>query len=204
MAKRRIRFELGEIKIAGLKLEIDDELDAATTAFRAAQQLVAGAIQPAFAQALVNGDAKVINGNTGAPEGEPAKLSPSRKAPVRRNRIASSSDPAKVPAFTHDPDKYGNPATTWKVAQKAIWTLWAIQESGGVQEMTATQIADTFNKYFREFRVISPSNVSRDLGSERKKNPPTVGSNPDSGTWYLLEAGKTAAKALAHPTPASE
>jgi hypothetical protein len=203
MSKRRIRFELGEIKIAGLKLEIDDELDAATTAFRAVQQLIAGAIQPAFAQALVSGDTKVINGNTGAPEGEAAKLPPAKKASPRRSRLASSGDPAKIPVFTHDPEKYGNPATTWKVAQKAIWTLWAIQESGGAKEMTTTQIADTFNKYFREFRVISSSNVSRDLGSERKKNPPTVGSNPDSSTWYLLEAGKTAAKALAHPAPTS-
>ena len=203
MAKRRIRFELGEIKISGLKIEIDDELDAATAAFSAAQHLVAGAIQPAFAQAIVKSQqpGKMIEGSTIPTDGEgqrtPAPRN-NRSGPTRR-KISSGGDKAVLP-YTHDPDKYGNPSMEWNTAQKALWTLWAMQESAGIQEMTSGQIVDVFNKYFREFRPPNRQNVTRDLGKEKKKNPPTVGSNPDTETWFLYDPGKTAAKALAHPT----
>ena len=203
MAKRRIRFELGEIKISGLKIEIDDELDAANAAFGAAQHLVAGAIQPAFAQAIVKGQqaGKLIEG-TASSVGEGQRTSAprnTRSISSGRKKPASGSD-ANVLPYTHDPDKYGNPSIEWSTAQKALWTLWALQESADIKEMTSTQIVDVLSKYFREFSPPNRQNVTRDLGKEKKKNPPTVGFSPDTGGWFLYDPGKTAAKALAHPT----
>ncbi len=203
MAKRRIRFELGKIEISGLKLEIDDDLDAATAAFAAAQQMVAGAIQPAFAQALAKGN-RTIEAGAAPADGNTAKAAPSKGTRSGSRRKSSTDSPSNLPQYNHDPVKYGNPDMEWTTAQKAIWVLWVVQESGGATEMTPIQITDWSNKYFREFRTINRQNVLRDLGKEKKKNPPTVGNNPDAGMWFLYDPGKTVAKGLAHAVAPSE
>ncbi len=200
MARRKIRFELGEIKIAGVKLEIDDDLEPATAAFGAAQQLIAGAIQPALSQALVNAQGKTIEGSVPKSHNGDAAHLPAPAARPGRSRSRAKAvavESANLPTLIHDPVKYGNPKQDWTTAQKAIWILWIVQESTGRSELTATEVVETFNKYFKEFRTINRQNTARDLGKERKKNPPTVGWNPDTKVWYLYDAGKVVARGLA-------
>ena len=55
MAKRRIKFTLGEIRISGVELEIEDEREQATTAFASLQSQIAGLIQPVVGKALLGG-----------------------------------------------------------------------------------------------------------------------------------------------------
>jgi hypothetical protein len=44
MAKRRIKFKLGEIEITGVELEIEDDREQATTAFSTLQNQLVGVI----------------------------------------------------------------------------------------------------------------------------------------------------------------
>jgi hypothetical protein len=209
MARRKIRFELGEIRISGIKLEIDDELESATAAFGAVQQIVAGALQPAFNQALLGARGAVIDAEQPIAQPLPAQL-PSNAAkpkprPAKNRNAPTPASTQDLPALSLDPTTYGNPRQDWTSAQKALWILWAVQESTGKTDLTTTEIVSLFNKYYQQFRTINKQNVGRDLGKERKKNPPTVGWKPDEKKWFLYEAGTTAAKALAHPSsPVSE
>src|ERR1051325_5601814 len=71
MAKRRIKFKLGEIRISGVELEIEDERDQATAALSALQNQLSGVVQPAVSKALLGAsqviESQPVNGSAAAP-----------------------------------------------------------------------------------------------------------------------------------------
>jgi hypothetical protein len=203
MARRRIKFKLGEIKISGIELEIEDERESATAALNTLQSQLTGAFQPALSKALLGAGAPVID----APVNGQASLDATAPQKRTRRRAASSAAPKPVNeavpeqavAFVHDPDKFGNPSQQWNTANKAIWLLWVVEQATEQKELTAPQIADVFNRHYREFGTILSFNISRDLGNQRKKSPAPVGTDPNRNpqVWFLYDAGKAHAQRLA-------
>lgn len=197
MAKRRIKFKLGEIKIAGVELEIEDDREQATAAFAAVQNQIASVVQPAVSKALLGVgqviDAAPSNGHSGA--------TPSARP--KRRKLSSSAQTGETAVepieLSHDPVKFGNPVQGWSTPNKGIWLLWVVEQATARRELTISEIVNTFNQHFRTFGTITASNLSRDFGTLRKKNPPPVGAdtNRSPQVWYLYDAGKTLAERLA-------
>jgi hypothetical protein len=115
------------------------------------------------------------------------------------SRKASTNPRTKAEAveFKHDAEKYGFPKQSWSTAQKAMFMLHMLAESGETKEFTAAQISSTFNKHFKSFGVIRPQNVLRDLGNAKGKNGAVNSdASQDPMKWFLLEAAKTQIAAL--------
>jgi hypothetical protein len=200
MAKYRFKFKLGEIKISGVELEIDDDREHATAAFAALQSQLAGVVQPVVGKALLGAaagqviDATPINSQNGA------------AGPARKRRKLSSSAPAKSAengaepiSFVHDPAKFGNPQQGWSTPKKGVWLLWVVEQAAGKTQLAISEIVNTFNQHYRQFGTLTASNLARDFGTLRKKNPPPVGvdTNREPQLWYLHDGGKTWAEQLA-------
>lgn len=122
MARRRIKFKLGEIKIAGVELEVEDEREQATAALAALQNQLAGVVQPAVNRALL-GAAQVIDASS-------ANSQNGTTPPARKRRKLSPSAPGKATesggepvSFVHDPAKFGNPQQGWSTPKKGVWLL---------------------------------------------------------------------------------
>jgi len=200
MAKRRIKFKLGEIKISGVELEIEDERDQATATFAALQNQLAGVIQPAVSKAFLAADAghvidaTVTNSQNGS---APAARKRRKFGPSAPGKAAESgSEPI---SFVHDPAKFGNPQEGWSTPKKGVWLLWVVEQAASKAQLTISEIVGTFNQHYRQFGTITASNLSRDFGGLRKKNPPPVGvdTTKDPQVWYLHDSGKTWATQLA-------
>jgi hypothetical protein len=199
MAKCRIKFKLGEIKISGVELEIEDDREQATATLAALQNQIAGVVQPAVSKALLGAgqviDASPVNGQQAA---TPAPRKPRRKltssAPAK-----AAEDGAQPIAFVHDPEKFGNPQQGWTAANKAMWLLWVVEQAANVKELTPTAIANVFNQHYRDFGMILKGNVRRDLGILRTKTPSLVGTdtNRSPQVWFLSASGKSHAERLA-------
>lgn len=199
MSKRKLKFKLGEITIKNVEFEIEDEIDRATAVFGAVQNQIAGAVQPAISKALL-GAGQVI-------EATPAPSPNGAAAPARKRRKLSSSSsngkaaesPSEPISFVHDPAKYGNPLEAWSTPKKGIWLLWVVEQAVGKAQLTVAEICSTFNQHYRQFGIITTSNLARDFGTQRKKNPPPVGvdTTRDPQLWYLHESGKALAEKLA-------
>jgi hypothetical protein len=65
--------------------------------------------------------------------------------------------------------------------------------------LTISEIVSTFNQHYRQFGTITTSNLARDFGVLRKKNPPPVGvdTNREPQLWYLHDSGKALAQQIA-------
>jgi hypothetical protein len=198
MAKRRIKFNLGEIKISGVELEIEDERDQATAAFAALQNQLAGVVQPVISKALL-GAGQVIDAS-------PANAQNGATLPARKRRKLNSFAPGKAAesggepiSLVHDPVKFGNPQQGWSTPKKGVWLLWVVEQATGKTQLSISEIVNTFNQHYRQFGTITASNLSRDFGGLRKKNPPPVGvdTNQEPQLWYLHEGGKSLAERLA-------
>ena len=120
---------------------------------------------------------------------------------VKRNR--STSNNAPKPSNTaidirFDSTKYGTPKMTWSTCNKAMWVIYTVYQETSIQELTITQIAETFNKHFKQAGAIRGSNISRDFGSKKISSPSLVGetttNNPS--TWYLTDEGNKSVQNL--------
>jgi hypothetical protein len=60
--------------------------------------------------------------------------------------------------------------------------------------VTGSQLAATFNQYFKQSKKVHPPNVARDLRSAKAQNPAPVGE--DKGLWYLTNEGERQAAQL--------
>jgi hypothetical protein len=120
---------------------------------------------------------------------------------VRRRRSGTGTNESKEsgPAidWKHNPAKYGMPKQDWNVAKKSLWLLYVVSEELKITELSAGQIAKTFNKHFKQAGSIRPSNVSRDLGKQKVGvTPSPVGEDNTKApaTWYLTDEGRKQAQ----------
>jgi hypothetical protein len=184
MPKFRIR-----LKLQGLELEIDGEREDIPALGAAVRQQFAGLIKPAE----LTLDHKQLSGAPNGDEQEDENKSKGRSR--RRNIQRGGQDGPTAPLeFRHDAAKYGNPVQSWTLVEKCIWLLYVVKNVLETKEVSAPQLAATFNQYFKGSGKVHPPHVSRDLGRAKLQNPASVGE--DKGLFFLTDEGDKVAKNL--------
>jgi hypothetical protein len=179
------------MKLHGLELEIEGARDDASQISKNLGEQFASLLQPVGA--IIDG--KVASVPLPSVEAIASPIaSAGKKGRRRKSPAASAGDAETSPAldFKHDPEKFGNPTQEWKTSEKAVWLLYVVKESAGVNELTTRSLVDTFNKHFRQSGTITTSNVTRDLGRlKTREKPSPVGEDASKSvpTWYLTEEG---------------
>lgn len=191
MSKFRVK-----LKVQNLEFEIEGSREDASLLSRNIGQQMANLVQPA--SRILNGE---LNENSFDASKSVIALPVARKTRRRRNGTSAgeSADAAAVIDFKHDPSKFGNPRQEWKTAEKALWLLYVVKESAGIGDLSATALAESFNKHFRQAGTVTSSNVSRDLGRLKvREKPSPVGEDTtkNPSTWYLTEQGIARAQVL--------
>lgn len=184
------------MKLQGLELEIEGSREDASVMTQNIGQQIAGMLRPI-------GD--IVDGEVSRPTPPPVITLPAngtgKKIGRRRSlsQTASTDTSSGVIDFIHASDKYGNPKQQWKTAQKSIWLLYVLQEIANVGELTARNIADTFNKHFRQAGLIQTGNVGRDLGKLKVNSVPApIGEDTrqNPSKWFLTDEGRRHAQEL--------
>jgi hypothetical protein len=194
MAKRKIKFKLGEITIKDVEFEIEDEREVATAIFSDLRNQLTSAIQPAFNKALLGAGGPVteavsVNSNSqNAPAGKASK----KRTPT--SRPSGETGGTQPIVFRHDASKYGNPQQAWSATDKSVWLLFVLEGVANTKEVSGPQLASTFNQHFKAAGKIHPPHVTRDLGRAKVQSPTHVGE--DKGLWYLTDEGKKHAQQL--------
>lgn len=69
--------------------------------------------------------------------------------------------------------------------------MYVVSQELKLSQLTAPQIADTFNRKFKQAGLIRGTNVSRDLGNLKTRNPSQVGEDTTQtvSEWFLTDAG---------------
>jgi hypothetical protein len=196
VAKRKIKFKLGEITIKNVELEIEDDREVATAVFSELQNQLANAVQPGFNKALLAAGEQVIEATPA--NGTGTATSGAKPTKKRALGAKTPSEPGRAQPidFRHDASKYGNPQQAWSVTDKCVWLLFVLEGVVDTKEVTGPQIAVTFNQQFRPAGKIHPPHVTRDLARAKVQNPSLVGE--DKGVWYLTDEGKKHAQQLIH------
>jgi hypothetical protein len=120
---------------------------------------------------------------------------------TRKGKSVNSSGAKEKAAaidFTNDVSANGAPTQKWTTLDKAMWILHVIEVGTSLKELTVGQIAETFNKYYKQQGTIRGSNVSRDLRSKKAGSNALVGENPSTKphTWFLTDEGKKSVLAI--------
>jgi hypothetical protein len=182
------------MKVQGFELEISGEREDAALIGRNVGSQFASLLTPAID--IVEGEAPtlhdplpaIVDGNN------------NRKKVRRRIRVAPTGegDAGGAIDFKHEITKFGMPSQEWKTAQKSIWLLYVLKDGHGIGEASTRQLAETFNKHFRQSGAVKSSNVSRDLGKAKIETPSLVGEDTRTtpSKWYLTDEGVRTAQAL--------
>ena len=175
------------LKLTGLELEIEGSREDIPLITQNVTQQFAGLLKPATN--IVEGE----NGN----ENQPAQAVPtvtSERPKIKKRRAIStgtSDSPESSIDWVHDPAKWGGPRQEWSTVKKAIWLLYVASKEANKTELSASEIANTFNKHFRQSGLIRIGNVGRDLGAQKTGKDATVSENTTSTPyrWFLTEKG---------------
>jgi hypothetical protein len=99
----------------------------------------------------------------------------------------------------HGPAKSGNPQEPWSTPKRGVWLLWVVEQATARTQWAISEIVNTFNQHYRQFGTITTSNLARDFGALRKRNPlpVCVDTNREPQLWYLHDSGRTWAEQLA-------
>lgn len=197
MSKFKVRM-----KLQGFELEIEGSREDVPLIAQNLSQQLSGLMAPTGA---------IIEGETVEPARVAAVLSPSADQPSASSQAkrkprkrSSAAKPANDVAETvinwrHDSAKYGSPKQVWATSDKALWLLYVVKSETDNTELSGSQIADTFNKHFRQAGTIRNFNVNRDLGKLKVgKGASLVGEDTtkNPSRWFLTEAGEKKAQEL--------
>src|SRR6185312_7952762 len=89
--------------------------------------------------------------------------------------------------------KFGQPMQVWKTAQKALWLLEVLDQSGLGTSHSAKVLVDTFNRHFKQAGTVTTTNTTRDLGrlkASEKPSPVGEDTNKTPSEWFLTDEGK--------------
>jgi hypothetical protein len=185
-----------KIKLTGLEIEFEGERDDVPRLSHAMRSRVGEMLAlPAVVSELHGRQLIQHEDAARSDEGEGSERTQKR---ARKTAGKSTRGAAGAVQWTHDPSKWGNPRQGWNPLTKTIWLLYILKTENGVRELTVSQIAATFNRHFREFGLIRPSNVSRDLAKAKSQQPPLVQNDTatEPNAWFLTEAGLKRGEAL--------
>lgn len=185
-----------KMKLQGLEIEVEGTReDAPRIAAQIGKQL-GGLLQTPAVLASGNGGA----GASTVLEGEVVPDDGTGKKPRRTRKAGGGRLPAETINLSHDSATYGSPLQGWTTVQKAIWFLYIVNKQANVTQLTATNIAKNFNKYFRASGIIHAGNVGQGLEKEKVKGQnATVNADMTDGTakYFLTQTGETLAQRLA-------
>lgn len=185
MSKVKFKF-----KITGLELEFEGS--------REDVPMITNAIGNQV-QNMLNPPAEILNGEVEVIESTPKSATISTPKKRRKPSKSGSSNGQQVSpkegatiTWKHDPKKYSSPVQEWKTAQKALWVLYVVSEESNTDELSASVIADIFNREFKRAGTIRGTNISRDFGKLKLGKDALVGETVGSpSTWFLTEKGKS-------------
>lgn len=186
------KFEV-ELEITGFKLKVKAEREEEVAQItNAVSNTVANMLSPV--NNIVDGEVAEIE----AVPHETRQLTESVTTSDRKKTKKKSSSrrkPSKNPEhaleWRHDTAKWGSPQRTWSTSKKAIWLMHVAKQETGNDEMTTSQIINTFNVQFSQAGEMR-GNVNRDLGALMMKTNPVVSKNTTSKplTWFLTKSGE--------------
>ncbi|MFC1758470.1 hypothetical protein ACFL2H_06845 [Planctomycetota bacterium] len=193
-----------EIELTGLKIKFEGERDEMRSVSNAvASQFGQILATPTVIDSSPNGQS--TQAVLDAPNGEDTV--PKRNSSQRKTRARKSGREIEpVVDWKHDASKWGIPLQAWNPTKKAIWLLQVVSAEAGIDALTSSRIAKTFNKHFRESGKIIAGNVSRDLRKAKTLSPPLVQNDTTEPgePWHLLDAGKKMADSLASEAKTNE
>lgn len=198
MPKLDIEFEL-----TGLKLKIKGDSDDTSGKVADLQRQIAslvGTINSLTQQATqpqLHGSSPSESTQKLIDVPQPSDTATKTRKAITRKASGAPKVKAEAIDFKHDAEKFGFPKQAWSTAQKAMWMLHMLAESGDTKEFTAAQIANAFNKHFKSFGTIRAQNVLRDLGKEKgKSGAVNSDASQDPMRWFLLETGRAQMAAI--------
>jgi hypothetical protein len=180
-----------KLKIQSFELEIEGSRDDIPLITQAVGNQVAGFLQPTSDIVEGNVISEESNREISSPQIE-KRVTPKRKSRAKKPKAQNNSeDEDNIISWRHDPLLYGVPRQDWVTADKSIWLLYVVSKEADTDEMTAGQIANTFNKHFKQSKTIQAGNVTRDLGKQKTiTNAPVAENTRQSPTkWYLTQSG---------------
>ncbi len=181
-----------KIELQGLKIEMEGTREDVPRLSQKVGEQIGNLIKPGMLLETGRSDPADSNENNNSAT-EKRKPRP-RKGAGSSGARSSTEDIA----VSIDPATHGSPSQEWNTAQKAIWFQYVVRgtKSDG---LTASVIANGFNKHFRVAGAINSGNVSRDLGKERLKGTgATVSADTNAGTakYSLTDSGIKVAETL--------
>lgn len=191
-----------KLKLTGLEVEVSGSQEDLPRLTSGVSDQLAGLLAPSagIVDAEFSPSQQTVTPIVAAEAAERARST--RKRAKRTPRTVNEADNTpKWVSIAQAPARFGTPMQGWSLREKSIWLLFVVQETTDVKEMTATQIEQTFNHYFRQAGTIRSSNVSRDLGRVKlahKGELPLVVENTHTSpaTWSLTDSGISKAKEL--------
>lgn len=178
-----------KVEIQGLKIEVEgSKEDVPRLAQRVGEQ-IGSLVQPALLLEPQNHRPADFAGDDAAGSGK--GRSRGRRAGTGGGRGRTT---AAEPTLSVDPSKHGAPRQGWNTLQKSIWLLYVAGRA-----LSSYSIEKVFNAQFKASGAIRRQNISRDLDKEKLRGKEAlVGAEMNDGTatYYLTDAGKTAAERL--------
>jgi hypothetical protein len=182
-----------KLKLQGLELEMEGSREDIPLIAQNLGNQLTGLIQPAadMAEGKANGEPTPLTINHSNLDATDKKKTRKRRPNSNGSTGSSNATDAKPIEWTHDSSKYGTPQQTWNTAKKSIWTMYVASQELQLDQLTAPQITDTFNRKFKQAGQIRGANVSRDLGNLKMKSPAQVGEDTTKSVseWFLTAAG---------------
>lgn len=181
-----------KIELQGLKIEMEGAREDVPRLSQKVGEQIGSLIKPGML---------LEAGRTVPTDSDGGSNSAAERRKPRTRRIAGSGGARSSTediAVSVDPAKHGSPRQEWNTAQKAIWFLYVVRNTYS-SGLTATAIANGFNKHFGNAGAINAGNVRRDLGKERLKGiDATINADTNAGArkFFLTDAGIKTAETL--------
>jgi hypothetical protein len=194
MSKFRIK-----LKLTGFEMEVEGNRSDVPAITQNVGEQFAGLLMPAtrIVEGEVPEDRQTI-------QPQPIDVTPVAAKRSRRRRAVAAvpasaeKDGAATVDWRHDTSKWGAPQQSWNPTKKAIWLLYVVSKETDITELSASRLASTFNKHFKQAGLVRANNLSRDLGklkSEREA-PVSEDTTKKPSTWFLTQAGIKRAEQL--------
>jgi hypothetical protein len=194
--KLKIKF-----KLQGLELEIEGTREEMPQVAQSLGAQLSGLFQPMSTLSNVGQlqldlpNQTTSNGASAEVVNDRKKTSSSKRSTSRAPSTGGAAKEYPAIDWLHDSAKWGFPNQSWTASEKAIWLLYVVENEKQLSELTATQIANTFNKHFKQSKTIKAFTVTRDLGRKKVGKDAPVGENTtiSPSGWYLTTSGKAVA-----------
>lgn len=201
MSKFTVKVELQgyKVELGSVKFSVEGTKEDAPRIAQEIERQVSGLIRPPALMtptALGSG-----SGNSHSPviDGELRTDNDPKKRKNKRSIGSGTKVAADEINVSIDPAKHGSPSQSWTTAQKAIWFLYVAAQTTNTKQLTASSLANNFNKHFRSAGAINSGNVGKYLEKERLKGTDaTVGADANSGAakYFLTQAGESLVQRL--------